>query len=933
VRQWAVASVWLVCGVAAAQRIELPSSLPQVHPRIAAVAGSSHEAVMARLKADPAAQTELKHAQDEMAPYVAYVRSDPMWLASRLQMYWKSHATEVDCRGDVFDHVEGHGAVATVRYPGSRDPLTTYRAPQLEEIPEYEDDTKGVLVASGAGEARQLVWASPAKAGRIVDGINSNIVHIASDAAKLYWITGDEDYARVAWPVLDTYLRGMVDRRVPVDLNHGHSQTIYGLSTFEVIQEGVLRDIASTYDYLYGYAQKKDASAIPVYAIALKQWAEVQIKNGVPFNNWDLIEARWIAAVALVLDNDGAYADGHGEQYFLNAVLNDSVTRQWSLRKLAEQGFDAKTGIWFESPGYSMGVTKDFITLINDLDRALGADMLLQLPVVEKAVLANGQYLYPNGYTVSFGDGHHVLLASTAAREMVKNARMHHRPAQEATFTAMAKLLETNAAAAGHPEAATQPHGLDTLLAPDDLHLDAAIAPMRMSELTSPLFSAPSVSYFVQRNGLDAVNGLMAAEAGSLGNHQHANGITLELYGLGMVLAPESGIGSNYFEADHAEYYSQFVASNTVAVDGISSYPTMLSHHGFVVMGSYAPAGGVGPVTFSDVYFHEPETDADQRRQVSIVRTSAQHGYYVDIFRSRRRDGNDKMHDYFFHGLGQQMALTDAASKPLRLQPTEELTFANEELPGYDYFFDKQEVRYAGDMRATFSLATPGKNTEMNLWMAGSGDRTIFAVKAPASHAVGDFLPKDVAALPMPTLVARQAGEAWNRPFVVVFEPTDANHPTGIASIARFMPAGAPKDFVGLEVRGTDGSRQRIFSTADGRRVVADGVEFEGTFGVAGEGDDRYLVLGRGRSIARDGVGVRFESATGAAELHAGAGEWRISMNEPGKLMVPVGMKLGDRLRLVGDDGKQTEIVGSGVGQKMEFAIPAIEGARLVWMK
>jgi hypothetical protein len=54
--------------------------------------------------------------------------------------------------------------------------------------------------------------------------------------------------------------------------------------------------------------------------------------------------------------------------------------------------------------------------------------------------------------------------------------------------------------------------------------------------------------------------------------------------------------------------------------------------------------------------------------------------------------------------------------------------------------------------------------------------------------------------LPMPTLVVRQHGEAWTHPFVAIFEPTDREHPSAIASIKRFVPAGAPSDFVGLDV-------------------------------------------------------------------------------------------------------------------------------------
>jgi hypothetical protein len=72
---------------------------------------------------------------------------------------------------------------------------------------------------------------------------------------------------------------------------------------------------------------------------------------------------------------------------------------------------------------------------------------------------------------------------------------------------------------------------------------------------------------------MDSENSLMISKNGSEGNHQHANGIYMELYGKGYALAPDAGIGSGYFALDYAEYYSQFTVYNTECVDGIPSYP------------------------------------------------------------------------------------------------------------------------------------------------------------------------------------------------------------------------------------------------------------------------------------------------------------------------------------------------------------------------
>jgi hypothetical protein len=922
-------------------RIPLPERLPASHPRVAAIPGNSRAEILARIAADPEAQAEVVRAEAELAPFLAHTAADPMWLASRLQMYWTTHATDVYNRGDAFDHAAGRAPVPTVRYPGSRDPLTVYKAPRLEDIPPFEDDTKGVLLVNGSLPGQPLEWASPAKSGRIIDGINTRILSLAETSARLFWLTGDARYAQLAAPVLDTYLRGMLARNEPIDLTHGHSQTIYGMSTFEVIQESILPLAASTFDFLFDYTRQHDASALPIYADALRRWTDVTVHNGVPNNNWDLIEARFIAAVALVLDPDSAYPDRRGEQYYLNLVLNDSVTRQWSLARLSSHGYDPRTGIWYEAPGYALNVAKDFIALINDLDTALGTDLLPRLPVIEKAVFAVGQYLYPSGYTVAFGDSHHILLPSEAAREMVRNAQRHHRREQEVRFTAMAKLLEADAAVAGHPQAAQKPHGLASVFAAQPEALDPSIPAATLADLTSPVFTAPNVSYLVQRSGLDSENGLMAAESGSIGNHQHANGIALEFYGRGTILAPSSGPGTNYFEADHSEYYAQFPAANTVAVDGISSYPIMRSAHPFELRAAFPPPSLAQPgrpappasITFTDVYFHEPETDSDQRRLVGIVRTSAANGFYIDIFRSRRRDGQDRMHDYFFHGIGQSLELTDTQRRPLALHPTEELTFANEELPAYDYFYDKRSIATALDVRAAFTLSLPQRpDVGLNLWMAGSPRREIFAVKAPPSHGAREILPPS---MPTPTFVARQQGEAWNHPFVAVFEPVDASHPTAIARIERFTPPSAPADFVGLDIHDLDGSRRQVFNAAEPASVEANGISFTGTYAIAGESNaDRLLFLGSGTLLARDGIVLRFDQPNASAELHYGT-VWTLTSTAPVHLVVSIARLDGKTVLTLTDAGRPLSIPGhptqsNGV-PALQFDLPALDRVTLTW--
>ena len=65
----------------------------------------------------------------------------------------------------------------------------------------------------------------------------------------------------------------------------------------------------------------------------------------------------------------------------------------------------------------------------------------------------------------------------------------------------------------------------------------------KIEDYVSPLFYAPNVSWLVQRNGMHPRHSLMISLNASEGNHMHANGISMELYGKGYVLGPDAGIG------------------------------------------------------------------------------------------------------------------------------------------------------------------------------------------------------------------------------------------------------------------------------------------------------------------------------------------------------------------------------------------------------
>ena len=767
---------------------------------------------MAKKVEDP----EITKLKAKIENVMSLVDKQPDWLYSRLQMFWKTNASDVFVNGEAFAHPGGERAAEpTVKYNGTRGFESQYNRPKLEDLVPYDDDEQGNVTYINKVTGK-MEKTSPAKTGCNIAGVNRYIVGIARDAARIYAATGDMRYGQMAAKVFDVYMKGIAYRNVPIDLNHGHQQTLVGMTTFEVIHEDVINELTLMYPLVKPLVKDDQA----VIEAGFKKWAENIIANGVPHNNWDLFQADFIVKIALVLQDNQAYADGKGKQYYLDYIVNQNSIRQWSMNKLIDFGFDAKSKTWYESPGYSTTVLSSICDFANMLDEKAGIDLFKQRPVLTEAVKTSAEYLFPNRMIAGFGDTHPGYLNTGGIDQVLKYATRH----KNKNLISEMNLLKN------------------------------AVAPQApISEIeayTSTLFYAPNVSWIAMRSGMDKQHDLMASVNASLGNHQHANGISLELYGKGYVLGPDAGIGRTLYSGlDYLEYYSQMPAHNTVVVDGVSSYPVMMSQHAFKVVASYPEVSKEQPaskklsekklsiqkdselkdkITYATVSFIEPETQAQQQRTTAIVKTSAKGGYYIDVFRSKKKEGGDKTHDYFYHNLGQEMKVMDATSgQPLDMKPTEELAFAGGHLYAYSYIYDKKSAEMQNSVKTQFVTkilddkvveAMDGqREITMTMWMKKDEDRTIFQALSPVNLEYERMpnQPYKVDEQPVLTFVARQKGEAWNHPFVCVYEPSSDTEPGDIASVDYFTPS--EPSAVGIIVKLKDGTEQRIVCSENGK--------------------------------------------------------------------------------------------------------------------
>ncbi len=220
----------------------------------------------------------------------------------------------------------------------------------------------------------------------------------------------------------------------------------------------------------------------------------------------------------------------------------------------------------------------------------------------------------------------------------------------------------------------------------------------------------------------------------------------------------------------------------------------------------------------SDVSFIEPETQSDQSRVMGIVTTSQTSGYYVDIFRSKQREGGDIMHDYFYHNLGTQMVIQSSEGVDLDMQPTQELSSASVMIGAYSFFFDTKANKTDENIKVTYTMNMPsGDDIYMTLWQKGEEGRTLFSTLSPVNTGLGKMrnMLYDVHQTPTRTFVARESGEAWSRPFVTIFEPSTKSEEGTIEAVEYFDDKAKSGEFVGILVRHKDGRKDYILSQCE----------------------------------------------------------------------------------------------------------------------
>lgn len=906
----------------------------QNHPRIY-ITNSQKNEFLDRIENSEKVGGYIGKLKADVDPYVEQHVNDPEWIVSRLQMYWKNKYKEVYVDGMDFSHGAGKAPVPTVRFSGTRDWATDYGRPRLEDVLPYSDDERGLYLQNRKKEGHPWEWVKPSETGHVIEGINKKILSMAEEAAFLYWVYGDEKYAVFAYDIFKVYMEGLYHRDAPKTVGDHKNAKLMGLQTFEVIHEGMIASVTICYDFLFDYLNENNAD-MDLFQAVFQKWADQEINNGVPDNNWNLMQGRYITYLALALENNDFYTNGKGQEYYIDQVLNQNSEKQTALKDVIKR-YDPVTAIWPETSGYSQGVTNDVMEIYSLMDKTLQNNLLEKHPIIENAALASFNYLFPHGFTVAFGDAKHQSLRFDTMELLIANYRKYGKTEKEALITAQLKRFIQDDAYSRQMVKSL----FDLFFNVEELaDVKAATS---IADLVNPTFYSPNVSWLVQRNGHSYENGMMISKNASLGNHSHVNGISIELYAKGMVFAPDCAQGSSYWSTDHKEYYSKFAAHNTVVVDGISNYKSMRGTVPYSFNSIYpatdAPNPLFGDYTISNVSFTEPVTDASQQRFTGTVRTGETSGYFVDIFRSSRNDGKDKKNEYLFHAQGEPLTLTNFVGEKIEMGNTDELSSEKGDIVGYDYFKKKLVAKYNENFIAGFKMPSRlGEMLHLNFWMKGDEGREIFSVEAPTARAVlKGTAPDELYHKPLPTIVVRQNGEARTKPFVAIIDAFNESEGKSVKAVDYFSSKNNNLGFVGIKVESENGRRDFIYNDSNSEmESTFDTGKFSGSYGVVTlQGKEFYsMLLQNGTLLEHEGMRIDTQGKVCDVLIRKSGNGFELDASQP----FVITLSLSDSqnaVLIVGTGSTKQEFKGKVIHKENKrvarFELPALRRTNLVF--
>jgi len=378
---------------------------------------SDKESVLKKIKTETWAQESYSNMRNSIEKYVDMHIKDSNWIVSRLAMYWKNgeHFTQCYLKNQNWDKGTGNAPVPTVRMPGMRTWNKYVNVCLENRIPFNESGD--MLGINRMAPNEPPVTVPYKESGHMVRQNNIEILTMAEKAAFIYWISGEEKFAKFSADIFNTWLIGtyymnpILDPEKSTESYGGWaSGGICGFYDYEQIHDDLGLHAAIIYDFIYNYLQSHISQQIKatgmtldnVAGIVFKKFIDIGMIRGSKYGNWNVNGWNMMLYPILVLKEDRAYKDGHGKEYYLQYLINKSTDYHSSITDFIK-GYDKITGLWPEAPGYAFGTIGMLLNWTIPLKNA-GYDIIENNCIIKKAALAVFPWLDESSNMIVFGD-------------------------------------------------------------------------------------------------------------------------------------------------------------------------------------------------------------------------------------------------------------------------------------------------------------------------------------------------------------------------------------------------------------------------------------------------------------------------------------------------------------------------------------------------
>lgn len=873
------------------------------------VTNSDKQTVLDKVSQQSWAKSIYSEMQKGVDTYVERHQTDPQWILSRYLMHRVpgkryTHAY-ADNAGQRLLRYSGDAPVPTVRVSTYlRSPITkkgtSYRKPTIEEL--VPNDTSSLMFLFNP-EINQKEWVDPQA---YITDINGDINDLALESAILYWLTGQEKYAKFAADILDQWAHGAYYQEPIV----GPCRT--GFLDMQTLGDQSYRPIILAYDFVKPYMIQKGYE-MKWYEVVFEKFAATLAFRGFWNNNWYAAESSTLVFAALNLENN------QRQDYFLQFVLKrDTINGgcgQLAFPSTVEKWL-THDGHWKEPGGYHNYPVGNLLVSALALEKN-GYNIFGDFPALFKASYAMLKYSFPNLVEGGFGDTGHAGQSAESLEIGLIGAVKYNSPAKAEMVASMKKLIDGG-------KYKRERSGFLGLLC----FLPGF--PESSTVYEWPRTGAMEFAkYYVQRNGMDPLYGLMIGVQGATYNHNHCNGMSMELYGLGDIMGLDPGTGPNYEHPMHQQYYSQWAAHNTVVAAGMSSSVPFsggagTKNVGQIELAAMEPLADKQAISqnysFTDTRYFDKSTSTNQSRTLAIIRKLPLSGYYIDIFRSDNKISND----YVYHNIGDNVSLLNSKREPLG---TFETTYpvTEKDYPGFRFFTDVRKFEnHSGNVIARFPVKD-GKTDDLFLQalIAGGNDRVYYTAFSPKSKSAGPVY----TGKPLPLFTIRTEKEAQSNPFVIVFEPYKGAQGNTIENIT-VLNENDRNVFTLLEVSHKDKSKEIVFQSVDtAKRFSGKNWAFKGSFGIVSKVNDQIaaLYMGCGRELTYGNYCITTKSSGASVSVVVKGNKLLVSSNSPIEISKVNKKKIKYDMTFTIENGSQVGIMGQG----NKLKVPAVMNAEV----